>query len=632
MPLKRSLRTDRLTVRLALGLTVLVIAPLVVGLFILSGHHYRHIIEARCRAAELQGRILEAALRHQMVERDSTLISSIMAEIGVQPEVMNAMILDHDGVIRFSNRPEFVGDKISRESPTCLGCHSRDPKDRDRWILLHGEWGEELRSVLPIENRPECHQCHDPENRLNGILILDISMAEIRAQLRKDSAWVLAGTVGLALLLLGGVGLVVRRLILVRLARLRRAARSIASGNMAERAVVGGDDLITALGEDFNNMADAVTRLVTEVQGREAQLESVMNSLDDGLVVLDRDFRVVASNLSFCRRFGTHPEALRGQGCREMVGSLLPGYLDDSECPSARCLSTGEVQRAVFRVASEAGETALVEEVHASPVVDGDGAVTEVVEVWRDISERVKEEERLAEIERLVSLGALASGLSHEVNTPLASMLTSAEAILGRIDESQTSPQPPETLLPPIRESADTIRKEVLRCRKTTEQFLRFSRGIPPSIELLDLRQVVTTVVSLVGPTAREARVTIGVDGAEAVPRVKANTEVIQHVVLNLLVNAIQSFDGKGGTVTVSFLEGEDVRVQVRDTGSGIPPEAREHLFEPFRSRKPQGTGLGLFLSRSFMRRFGGDVRLVDSEVGVGSCFEVIFALARLED
>jgi len=73
------------------------------------------------------------------------------------------------------------------------------------------------------------------------------------------------------------------------------------------------------------------------------------------------------------------------------------------------------------------------------------------------------------------------------------------------------------------------------------------------------------------------------------------------------------------------FQVGADVRLQIRDSGCGIPAEVQRHLFEPFRTQKPRGTGLGLFLSRNFMRRFGGDVRLVDSVVDQGSCIEIIF-------
>ncbi len=610
-------------VRLAFWLTVLVVSLLAVGLFILSQLHYGRIIDARRRAGELQNRILATTLRHEMKEKDRTLIATILAEIGTQPEVQTAMILDHDGVVRFSSRPDLIGDEIPRDSPTCLVCHSKSGVDRDRWTILGGEASGVLRSVLPFENRPECHSCHDPERRINGILILDISLAEVQAQLGRDTLWMAAGTLLFAAILIVGVKLLVQRLILTRLGKLSRTARSIAAGQLKERAAVEGDDTIASLGRDFNDMAEATSRLIREVRDSEAQLASVMNSLDDGLVVLDRNFRVIGANRSFCRRIGKHPEAIRQQTCREAIGDSLPCTSGSEECPSGRCMGTNEVQRAVYRF-PEDGDQVRVEEVYASPVMDEKGEVVQVVEIWRDITERVREEERLAEIERLSSLGVLASGFSHEVNTPLATMLICAESILRRMEEGGG-----EDLLPSIDESARIIRNQVLRCRTITEQFRRFSRGIPPSVEPIDLREMVAGVLALVRPTAREARVELRVEGDDPIPAIAANTEVVQHVVLNLMINAIQSFGGRPGSVVLRFHAGPAVKISIRDEGCGIAPQDRSHLFEPFRSRKPHGTGLGLFLSRSFMRRFGGDVRLAESEVGKGSTFEVVFDSRR---
>lgn len=614
---------DRLAIRLAVGIALIVIGPLALVFYALSRGHVDRTIELQRSAAELQARVLEVALRHQMIAQDKSLLATILKEIGSQPEVKRAMILNHQGEIRISSEPSDVGQVMPRESPACFVCHSKEPSDRERWVVLSGQGEDVLRSVLPIENRPECYRCHDPSERLNGILIVDTSLGALRAEQRRDLMWVVAGIGALALLLLGGMGTLVRRLILVRLARLGRAARAIAAGNLAERAAVTGDDVVASLARDFNNMAESVSGLVMEVREQESRLSNVMNSLDDGLVVLDRDSRIVASNRSFSRRLGSHPETIRGLRCHAGVGLNLPCCSKGSECPAELCIATGEVQRRSFRVLKADGEVGRVEEVHASPVFDDEGHVVRVVELWRDISERVKEEERLAEIERLVSLGVLASGFSHEVNTPLATILTSAESLLGRIDESATSVHPSA-----LRESAEIIRTQVLRCRRITEQFLRFSRGIPPALEPLDLRATVTSVASLVEPTAREARVSLRFVDKDTIPPVVANSEVIQHVVLNLLVNAIQSCDGRGDSVTLAFHVGQDVRLRIEDTGCGIAPEDRRHLFEPFRSRKRGGTGLGLFLSRSFMRRFGGDVCLVRSDVGAGSCFEIVFARA----
>ncbi len=616
-------RIDRLTARLTIGITVLVLVPLTGGLYLLSRYQYEHTVAARRRAAELENRILEAALRHQMLRRDPRLMAEIFREVGRQPEVRRAMVVDHSGVVRFSSREPDVGVRLSRDSPSCLVCHDKAAKDRDRWVMLTESGIDILRSVLPIQNSPECHGCHDPRTKLNGILILDVSMSSIQAGIRSDVRRMAVAAALLTLVLIAGIGLHVRHAVLLRLARLGRAARSFASGALGERVDARGDDVIAALGRDFNSMADATSSLIQEVKGREQQIAGVLNSLDDGLVVLDRDFRVVAANRSLARRLCAYPESLRGRNCRDAIGHALP-CREDEDCPTARCLSTGTLQRATFRFTSSPDGVATVHEVYASPVLDDDGTVAQVVEVWRDISERVREEERLAEIERLSSLGVLASGLSHEVNTPLATTLTCSEAILDQL-EGCDSGDIGRDVLESIRESAGIIRDEVLRCRTITEQFLRFARGIPPAIEPIDLQQVVRGIMALARPTAREAGIELEMDCNGSVPVVTANTEVVQHVVLNVLVNAIESFAGPGGRIVVQITVDSDVRVRVRDNGSGIPPEVQRHLFEPFRTQKPRGTGLGLFLSRTFMRRFNGDVRLLDSAVGRGSCIEIIF-------
>lgn len=612
---------------------MLVTGLLGIGQHLLANHHLERMVDARRQAAELQNRILEAALQHQMLEKkaNGALIGTILREVGSQPEVRNVMILNHDGVIRQSSQPQLVGQKLSPESNTCQMCHSQPAASRSRWAVLDLPDGPVLRTVRPIENRAECHSCHTPENRMNGILIMDQSLAPVYAQVNLDRWWMAGTTTALGFVLLASVGLILRRLILVRLTRLGRTARSITAGDFSTRAKVTGDDMIDRLAMDFNNMADAVLGLVTDVKQRESQLANVMNSVDDGLVVLDRDFKIVAANHAFCRRFGAHPEALYGRRCQETLGGAVQCESTGFCCPSRQCMAGGESRRATLHLPPHNGTPGRVEEVHASPVFDDDGSVFQVVEIWRDITERVKEETRQAEVERLESLGALASGFSHEINTPLATTLTCAEAILGRIDEAGAGAVPSGTSLREIGEIAETIRGQVLRCRKITEQFRRFSRGIPPAIEPVDLVDVVASIVSLVTPTAREAAVTINTDGPPRLPLVTANTEAVQHVILNLLVNAIQSCRAEGGSVIVSCQVDSEVRLRIRDNGTGIAPDTCRGLFEPFHTSRPYGTGIGLFLSRGIMRRFGGDVRLVESEVGVGSCFEVSFARAREE-
>jgi len=616
---------DRLHLHLALGVTLIVIGPLALGFWLFASHHFASSVARQQRAAEVQARLLEAALRHAMFELDADLITSVLREVTTDTQVRNAMILDHEGRIRFASDESQLDRVITKESSECRVCHAKDPADRGLWTLIQRDDQTLLRSVLPIENRVECQMCHGTKAKLNGMLVLDTSMAELQEELDRDAQMFVAGALLLALMLLGGMGVLVRRLILSRLARLSRTARSIAAGNLSERVRLRGKDVIASLATDLNDMADTVGRLVHEVRDQQSQMQDVMNSLDDGLVVLDADSRIIACNRSFGRRIGKLPETILGARCQDTCDDLLPCRASGTECPAATCRSTGQVQRVVFRSERADGQPGAVEEIYASPVRDGQGRVIRVVEIWRDITERVREEESLAEFERLVSLGALASGFSHEVNTPLATMLTCAESVLGRIDDA-AGPHEASRMLPAIRQQAQVIREQVLRCRRITEQFLRFSRGIPPTVEPIDLREVVASVISIVAPTAREQGVELVQHTDGPLPTVRANSEVVQHVVLNLLINAVQSFEARKGKVELSFRSDDAVRLRISDQGCGIGPEQRGHLFEPFRSRKRGGTGLGLFLSRSFMRRFGGEVRLVDSQIGVGSCFEVVFA------
>lgn len=348
--LRRFRGVDQLTLRLSLAITMLVTGLLAIGLYLLSNHHLDRMVDARRQAAELQNRMLETALQHQMLEKkaNGALIGRILREMGSQPEVRSVMILNHDGVIRQSSQPNLVGQKISPESATCLMCHRQPTANRSRWTVLNLPEGPVLRTVRPIENRAECHSCHAPENRMNGILILDESLAPVYAQVNIDRWWMAGTTTALGFVLLGSVGLILRRLILVRLARLGRAARSITAGDFSTRAKVTGDDMIDRLAIDFNNMANAVLELVSDVKQRESQLTNVMNSVDDGLVVLHQDFKIVAANHAFCRRFGTHPEALYGRRCQEALDGAVHCQTAGFCCPSRQCMASGKASTQRF--------------------------------------------------------------------------------------------------------------------------------------------------------------------------------------------------------------------------------------------------------------------------------------------
>src|SRR5512140_89231 len=125
---------ERLAARIAVGVSLLLLGPLAGGLYLLSALQYDHAVTARRAAAEVENRILETTLRHDMLARDTGLITGILQEVGRQPEVLRAMIIDHNGIIKLSSRPAEVGVRTSRSSPTCLVCHAESPAGRRRWV------------------------------------------------------------------------------------------------------------------------------------------------------------------------------------------------------------------------------------------------------------------------------------------------------------------------------------------------------------------------------------------------------------------------------------------------------------------------------------------------------------------
>jgi signal transduction histidine kinase len=170
--------------------------------------------------------------------------------------------------------------------------------------------------------------------------------------------------------------------------------------------------------------------------------------------------------------------------------------------------------------------------------------------------------------------------------------------------------------------NATIAREQIMRCRGTTQHFLRLSRGTQSCGDILDVDQAVATVVRLVDPTARARAVALEVLPVAPGLRVHADEADLQHALINLILNAVQA-SKQGGRVVISVEGGETVRFRVADEGCGIPAEHLSRIFEPFFSLRKDGTGLGLFLSLNCIRRWGGDIR-VESVSGKGSTFEVV--------
>lgn len=604
-----------MTVVLALGITMAVVIVCTAASYLYSVHHFQSLLETARTTALAEGDLIRVALEHQMMENDRTLIAGMIESFGKQARVEQLFLLDRNGVERYSSKPGASGNDFRIDSPTCQICHRDPPDRRGSSRVIETQGGEILRTVVPIRNREECHKCHNPEQKINGILILDYNAGEVRAAMSKDLRWMVAGAGALTFVLAGTILLLIRFSVLRRLNRLETTARLISQGDLDRRVPTDGSDTLAWLGREFNAMADSVAGLVSEVRTQRERLETVINSIDDGIVVLDPDRKIIAANDAFLQRTGSNREQVLGCCCLE-VGS---GPCDVTDCPTLACLQSGARQVRMCERRTKDGTSAW-EEIHASPILDSSGRLAQVVEVWRDISERRTAEANLAESHRLASLGVLASGFSHELNTPLATVMMCVEGILRETPSGEKAGAGVD--LTKVRESAGIAREQILRCRGITQHFLRMSRGQRSSGDVVEIDGVITAVQALINPTASAHSVTIEVRPFPPGLRIRANEADFQNLLVNLILNAVQA-SKQGGKVVVEATSGDAVRIRVSDQGCGIPPEYKKKIFEPFFSLRTGGTGLGLFLSLNAVRGWGGDLR-VESTPGVGSIFEVV--------
>jgi signal transduction histidine kinase len=257
-------------------------------------------------------------------------------------------------------------------------------------------------------------------------------------------------------------------------------------------------------------------------------------------------------------------------------------------------------------------------EVSLSFVETGEGI--RAIAFVTDISERVAFQRAARQADKLAALGTLSAGIAHEINNPIGIISSRVEVMMLEAEE--------QGLPAEARKDLEVILRHARRVATITQGLLSFARQSSGSRGPVNLSQVAEEIVQLVRKDMGRARVQVTTKLDEAVPSFLADANAIGQVVLNLLTNA-RSAMPEGGEITIEtshLAASRSVRLGVRDTGAGIPPEILTKIFDPFFTTKSEGTGLGLSISHGIVHDHHGtlDVR---TEVGKGSTFTLTFPL-----
>jgi two-component system NtrC family sensor kinase len=223
---------------------------------------------------------------------------------------------------------------------------------------------------------------------------------------------------------------------------------------------------------------------------------------------------------------------------------------------------------------------------------------------------------------KLASIGRLAAGVAHEINNPLAIINEKAGLMKDLVDmSSKDSKKNKEKLLPLF----DGIFNSVDRCRRITRRLLGFSRQMDVTPEVMDMNDVVKDVIGFLEKEFIFRNIRLEVNLAENLPKISSHKGQLQQVFLNIINNALDAIEEKGGYITISSRTNVDnVQVTIKDNGRGISKDVLNHIFEPFFTTKEEGegTGLGLFISYGIVNKLGGKIH-VESEINKGTTFIV---------
>jgi C4-dicarboxylate-specific signal transduction histidine kinase len=211
---------------------------------------------------------------------------------------------------------------------------------------------------------------------------------------------------------------------------------------------------------------------------------------------------------------------------------------------------------------------------------------------------------QLAHANRVTTMGQLTVSIAHEIKQPIATARNNARAALNFLDKS-----PPDVA--EVREALTCVVSDADRASDIVDRIGALIKKAPPRKEVVDLNAAVLEVTALTRGEAIKTGVTVDTQLADRLPRIQYDRVQLQQVMLNLIVNAIQSMTGiEDGNrdlhISTASIEPEGVCVAVRDTGRGLGPESLPRLFEPFYTTKPDGMGLGLSICRSIIEAHGG--------------------------
>ncbi len=410
--------------------------------------------------------------------------------------------------------------------------------------------------------------------------------------------------------------------------------RDITERKRTEEALKKGrDEMEHRVAERTTALASAVELLkdeISERQRNEKFTRNILESVDEWLIVIDPEYRIVSANRAYCEHAGLPLEEVLGRRCHEMLHHRdSPCFEAGVDCSARRAFSTGEPATAMHTHVRE-GDSIYVE-TKTYPMRDDAGNVVSAIQIIHDITEKKRLEEQLRHSQKMEAVGQLAGGVAHDFNNRLAAIMNYAFIMKTKMSSSN-----------PLLVHVNQILNSSEQAAHLTQNLLAFSRKHIINPRPVKLNDIVVGIERLLVRVIG-ADVELKTEIAEEDLIVMADSDQVEHVLINLATNARDAMPGTGqvaiGASRVElgpeFFEGRRstkpgpyALVTFTDTGEGMDAETRAKVFEPFFTTKEvgKGTGLGLSIAYGIIKQHGGYIN-VESEPELGTAFYIFLPL-----
>ncbi len=385
---------------------------------------------------------------------------------------------------------------------------------------------------------------------------------------------------------------------------------------------------------DGEGRLTAYDGLITDITARKRAEDfsrSILESVDEGFLIIGRDYSILSANRAYAREIGLTPSELIGRSCYAVThGNRRPCHQQGEECAVLRCWETGQPQSALHTHADPSGGPLYIE-TKAFPLRDASGEITAAIETITDVTEHRRLEEQLRHAQKMEAVGLLAGGVAHDFNNILTAIVG-----YGNLLRMKMPPEDSQSVF------LEQILAAAARGANLTRSLLAFSRKQTIHPRPIDLNETIRRIEGLLHRVIGED-IDLRPELADGELTVLADSSQMEQVLMNLATNARDAMPA-GGTITITTATalideafrkehgfgtvGRYACVSVEDTGAGMDKGTLEHIFEPFFTTKGQGrgTGLGLAIVYGIMKQNSGYV-LAESEPGKGARFRLFFPL-----